>query len=134
MTTHMTTKNILLPREIDKLCREFRQKIQHPILKTQVKEQVDDDNSTICSEFAASLDDKAVYLHFHRDNGLENALFPGGPLFAEMTYRNATKEKAKGPIIKLPPVRLIHHDKTSGDVSDLDSLHSGPDQGRRRRR
>ena len=103
VTTHMTTKNILLPREIDKL-------------------------------FAASLDDKAVYLHCHRDNGLENALFPGGPLFAEMTYKNATKEKAKGPIIKLPPVRLIHHDKTSGDVSDLDSLHSGPDQGRRRRR
>lgn len=133
VTTHMTTKNILLPREIDKLCREFRQK-HNLLLKTQIKEQVDDDNSTICSEFAASLDDKAVYLHCHRDHDVENALFPGGPLFAEMTYRSATKEKAKGPIIKLPPVRLIHHDKTSGDVSDLDSLHSGPDQGRRRRR
>ncbi|KAL7439832.1 hypothetical protein ACHAXH_006570 [Discostella pseudostelligera] len=135
LTKHMAVKNILLPREIDKLCREFRQKHSlHPILKTQVEEQIyDDDTSTIDSEFAESLDDKAVYLHCHTNHDVENAMFSGG-LFAEMAYRNATKERSKGPIVKLPPIRLIHHEKTSGDVSDLDSLHSGPDQGGRRKR
>ena len=135
LTKHMAVKNILLPREIDKLCREFRQKHSlHPILKTQVEEQIyDDDTSTIGSEFAESMDDKAVYLHCHKNHDVENVLFSGG-LFAEMTYRNATKERTKGPIVKLPPIRLIHHEKSSGDVSDLDSLHSGPEQGRRRRR
>lgn len=127
---------LLLPREIDKLCREFRQKhnIQHPILKNQTEEKSDDDTSTICSEFAESLDDKAVYLHCHKDPDVENALFPGGPLFAEMTFRNATKEKEKEPVVKLPPIRLVRHEKASGDVSDLDSLHSGPGQGRKGRR
>lgn len=132
-----STKNykILLPREIDKLCREFRQKhnIQHPILKNQIGEQLDDDTSTICSEFAESLDDEAVYLFCHKDPDVENALFPNGPLFAEMAYRNAIKDN-KEPVVKLPPIRLVHHEKASGDVSDLDSLHSGPGQGRRGRR
>ncbi len=129
---HMTLKNILLPREIDKLCREFRQKhnIQHPNLKTKIDVPLDDDTSTICSDFADSLEDKAVYLHCHKDHDVETALFPGG--FGEMAYRNATREKAEGPIVKLPPLRLVHQEKASGDVSDLDSLHSGHCQAMRR--
>lgn len=129
---HMILKNILLPREIDKLCHEFRQKhnIQRPNLKTKIGVQLDDDTSTICSEFADSLEDKAVYSRCHKDYDVENALFPGG--FGEMSYRNATREKAEGPIVRLPPIRLVQHEKASGDVSDLDSLHSGHGQARRR--
>ena len=132
VTKHMSMKNILLPREIEKLCREFRQKhSKQAVLKSQVEEQLDDDNSTICSEFAESLDDKAVYLHCHKDHELKKSLF-SGPLLSDITYLNATKERSKGPIVKLPPVRMVH-EKLSGDVSDLDSLHSG-DQGRRSRK
>ncbi|KAL7552374.1 hypothetical protein ACHAWF_015609 [Thalassiosira exigua] len=118
-------KNFLLPREMDKLLRGFRQKhSNHPITNGQSEEDYEDDNSTIASADAASLDDKAVYLHCRRDGEEVMKSIFSGPLFAELTWRNCDREK--GPIkndLTLPPVGSIDHDK-SGEVSDLESAHS----------
>ena len=119
-------KSFLLPREMDKILREFRQKnCNHPILRSQAVGQLDheDDNSTIASDFAECLDDKAVYSHCRKEQTLQDSLF-SGTIFAELTFRNATKESSGapiGPTLLLPPVDRIDREQTSGEVSDLDS-------------
>jgi hypothetical protein len=129
-------KSFLLPREMDKILREFRQKnCNHPILRSQAVGQLDheDDNSTIASDFAECLDDKAVYSHCRKEQTLQDALF-SGTLFAELTFRNATKEKSGvpiGPTLLLPPVDRFDREQTSGEVSDLDSPEG---QARRKKR
>mmetsp|Transcript_31256 Transcript_31256/g.56703 ORF Transcript_31256/g.56703 Transcript_31256/m.56703 type:complete len:239 (-) Transcript_31256:90-806(-) len=119
-------KNFLLPREMEKLLKGFRQKhSNHPILKGQLYEDhldYEDDNSTIASDSAESLDDKAVYMQCRKDgDDVMNSLF-SGPLFAEIAWRNCDREMSDGPVLNLPPVGTI--DQQSGDVSDLESLHS----------
>lgn len=123
-------KNILLPREMEKLLRGFRQKhSHHPILRCQSDDDNpdhDDDNSTIASGAAESLDDKAVYMHCRKngDSDVMNSLF-SGPLFAEITWDNCNKEILDGPVLNLPPVGTIDNENDkSGDISDLESLHS----------
>ena len=123
-------KNFLLPREMEKLLRGFRQKhSNHPIMRGRSDEDDpdhDDDTSTIASDSAESLDDKAVYLQCRKngDADVMNALF-SGPLFAEITWNNCNREVLDDPVLNLPPVGTIENENDkSGDVSDLDSLHS----------
>lgn len=129
-------KSFLLPREMDIILREFRQKnCNHPILRSQAVGQLDheDDNSTIASDFAECLDDKAVYSHCRKEQTLQDSLF-SGTIFAELTFRNATKEKSGvpiGPTLLLPPVDRFDREQTSGEVSDLDSPEG---QARRKKR
>ena len=128
-----TIKNCLLPRELDKILRGFRQRHNnHPILKNQTArsrhksyKNDDDDDSTIASDSAESLDDEAVYLHCLKDEDVNHALF-SGPLFAEITLRNARhKVEIEGAdqMLTLPPV-VSNHDDKSDEVSDLESQHS----------
>ena len=134
-------KSFLLPREMDKLLREFRQKnSNHSILAqaaVQTKHQDDDDSSTIASDFAECLDDKGMYVHVCKDPSVVDALF-SGPLFAELAFRNSSKDRSGGPIgpmLILPPLESRTDDKNrsaSGDLSDLDSLQSGTESRRRR--
>ena len=133
---NVSTKSFLLPREMDKILREFRQKnSNHPLLRSQAVGQLDheDDNSTIASDFAECLDDKAVYSHCRKEQTLQDSLF-SGTIFAELTFRNATKEKSGvpiGPTLLLPPVDRFDREQTSGEVSDLDSPEG---QARRKKR
>ncbi|KAL3823919.1 hypothetical protein ACHAXA_007890 [Cyclostephanos tholiformis] len=116
---------LLLPREMSRILREFRQRnSSHPILRTPTAGQSDheDDNSTIASEFAEGLDDKAVYSHCRKEQTLQDALF-SGPLFAELAFLHATATTKSsvptGRTLMLPPVDRIDHE--GGDISDLDS-------------
>jgi hypothetical protein len=73
VTTHMTTKNILLPREIDKLCREFRQK------QTEGNGRRGDDNgggSAVSSKFNASVSvaDRTTDRHWQESGGHRTSL------------------------------------------------------------
>lgn len=128
-------KSFLLPREMDKLLREFRQKnSNHSILAqalVQTNHLDDDDSSTIASDFAECLDDKGMYAR--KDPSVVDVLF-SGPLFAELAFRNATKDRSGGPMLILPPLdsRADKNRSASGDLSDLDSLQSGPKSRRRR--
>ena len=117
-------KNFLLPREMDKLLKGFRQKhSNHPILRPRSAEDDEDDTSTIASDSAESLDDKGVLSHCRKDGDeVMKALF-SGPLFGEIAWRNSGRVISDGPMLTLPPVGSIDHDK-GGDVSDLESLHS----------
>lgn len=120
-------KNFLLPREMEKLLRGFRQKhSNHPILKGRQgdgKMEDVDDNSSIASDCARSLDDKAIYLECARDEEVANGLF-SGPLFAEIALRNCDRERSDGPLLNLPLVGDVMNVDHDGEVSDLDSLHS----------
>jgi hypothetical protein len=136
----VANKSFLLPREMDKLLREFRQKnSNHSILAqamVQTNHHDDDDSSTIASDFAECLDDKGVYIHARKDPSLVDLLF-SGPLFAELAFRNATKDRSGGsigPMLILPPLdsRADKNRSASGDLSDLDSLQSGTKSRRRR--
>ena len=137
----VANKSFLLPREMDKLLREFRQKnSNHSILAqaaVQTKHQDDDDSSTIASDFVECLDDKGIYIHARKDPSVVGVLF-SGPLFAELAFRNSSKDRSGGPIgpmLILPPVDCRTNDKNrsaSGDLSDLDSLQSGTESRRRR--
>eukprot|EP00578_Thalassiosira_sp_NH16_P017216 CAMPEP_0181108218 /NCGR_PEP_ID=MMETSP1071-20121207/17513_1 /TAXON_ID=35127 /ORGANISM="Thalassiosira sp., Strain NH16" /LENGTH=237 /DNA_ID=CAMNT_0023191807 /DNA_START=28 /DNA_END=741 /DNA_ORIENTATION=- len=126
---NVSMKNFLLPREMEKLLRGFRQKhSNHPMLRGRSGGgdiDDEDDNSTIASDFAESLDDKAVYLNCRKDQNVIDSLF-SGPLFAEISLRNAGRGMSDGPVLTLPPVGTIDHDKNgaSGDVSDLESVPS----------
>lgn len=131
-------KSFLLPREMDKLLREFRQNSNHSILAQAVvkPKQDDDDSSTIASDFAECLDDKGMYIHARKDPSVVDVLF-SGPFFAELAFRNVTKNQSGGPIgpmLILPPLdsRTDKNRSTSGDLSDLDSLQSGSESRRRR--
>jgi hypothetical protein len=123
---HVTTKNfLLLPREMSKILREFRQRnSSHPILRTPTAGQPDheDDNSTIASDFAECLDDKAVYSHCRKEKTLQDALF-SSPLFAELAIAHVTAKTTSGVptgrMLMLPRVDRIDHE--CGDISDLDS-------------
>ena len=131
-------KKFLLPREMDKLLRGFRQKnANHPISKGQSaeEEEYEDDTSTIASDFAEPIEDRAVYLHFRKcGDEVMKSLF-SGPLFAEITWRNCNKEVTGEPVLTLPSVGISDHDKC--DVSDLESLPSverrQPKNSRRKR-
>lgn len=131
------SKSFLLPREMDKLLREFRQKnSSHSILAQAAVQTNDDDSSTIASDFAECLDDKGIYGHARKDPSVVDVLF-SGPLFAELAFRNVTKDHSGGPIgpmLVLPPLdsRTNKNRSTSGDLSDLDSLHSITESRRRR--
>mmetsp|Transcript_16332 Transcript_16332/g.34469 ORF Transcript_16332/g.34469 Transcript_16332/m.34469 type:complete len:253 (+) Transcript_16332:104-862(+) len=123
-------KNFLLPREMEKLLRGFRQKhSNHPIMRGQSDDDHpdhEDDSSTIASDSAESLDDKAVYMQCRKkgDDDVMNSLF-SGPLFAEITWNNCNRVITDGPVFNLPPVGTIDNENDkSGDISDLESLHS----------
>jgi len=128
-------KNFLLPREMEKLLRGFRQK-HGPRAGMTGHAGEDypgdgDDDSTIASDFADSINDKAVYLQCRRE-GKEalNSLF-SGPIFAEISLRECDRETTDGPVLNLPPVGMIDRPK-SGDVSELESLHSYASNRRKR--
>eukprot|EP01082_Thalassiosira_pseudonana_P016007 g14180.t1 g14180 contig9:1344336-1344998(-) len=76
-------KNFLLPREMDNLLREFRQKHSNPAMlatdANNIKDKYEDDDSTIAS--AMSLDDDAIYKECLKDDEVKDALFSGS-LFA----------------------------------------------------
>jgi hypothetical protein len=135
---NVSMKSFLLPREMEKLLREFRQKnSNHPILRTQSVGQLDheDDNSTIGSDFAEDLDDEDVYFQCRKEQVVQDALF-SSPLFAELTFRNAAKERLgvpTGPILMLPPFDRIDDEGSSEEASNFDSLHSGAGSRRRKR-
>ena len=129
-------KSFLLPREMEKLLRGLRQKHSNVKVSQDVGGQDDDDNSTIASDYAESLDDRAVYLHCRKGGeDVMNCLFSSSP-FAEIAIRNSDPNKTASrgqPVWTLPPlgsspsesqapsVRLDHD---SGSVSDLESVHS----------
>lgn len=101
--------------------RGFRQK-HTPILSGQPGGEGDeDDNSTIASDFAESLDDKGVYLQCRKDQNVMDSLF-SGPLFAEISWRNCGRKMSDGPVFTLPPVGAVERGESGGDVSDLDSV------------
>jgi hypothetical protein len=122
---HVTTKNfLLLPREMSKILREFRQRnSSHPILRTPTDGQPDheDDNSTVASDFAECLDDKAIFTHCRKDKSLQDALF-SSPLFAELAFAHVSAKTTSGVptghMLMLPPVDRIYHE--GGDISDLE--------------
>ncbi|KAL3801013.1 hypothetical protein HJC23_002306 [Cyclotella cryptica] len=134
-TGRMTSmKSFLLPREVDKLLRGFRQKhSNHNVLTSRPRANSgcypEDDNSTISSDFASSLDDEEVYKQCANDEQVNDAIF-SGPLFAEIARRNSCRKFEVGKDVILPPVVpdltsviRVAVDK-SGDVSDLESDHS----------
>jgi hypothetical protein len=121
----MNMKNLLLPREVDKLLRGFRQKhSNHPILTNRpssgdnVRE---DDDSTIASDFALSISDEAVYKKCVEDDEFKEAIF-SGDLFAAITMRSANKQFRCEDVL-LPSVFPVVAVDKSGEVSDL-SVHS----------
>ena len=122
---HPSTKNLLLPREMDKLLRGFRQKnSNHAVLRGQPDERPqekfdNDDNSTIASDFADSMIDKDVYLHIRQDKTVNDILF-SGPLFAEL----AIKKQDTSPILNCPPeVVLPQVNVGLDDMSDMESVN-----------
>jgi len=131
---NLPTKNLLLPREMDKLLKSFRQRhSDHPILKDQqskVKQgnnsKDDDDNSTIASSSAQSLDDMAVYKNCLQNKDVSEILF-SGPVFSELTVRPSERIDNYGSMlsggITLPPVMDGLTDQDD-DVSDLGSCTS----------
>lgn len=122
----MNMKNLLLPREVDKLLRGFRQKhSNHPILTNRPSSGDDDqdDNSTIASDFALSIDDEVVYKKCNQDKQVKEALF-SSDLFAAITLRSAGKQFVSGDNIVLPPVFPVVAVDKGGDISDLESVHS----------
>ena len=126
----VSMKNFLLPREVDKILRGFRQKHRnHPVLKNaetrlQSEHFKQDDDSTIASDCAQSLDDEAVYTSCIQNENVKSTLF-SGQLFAEIALRNSGREIGdEGPTIALPPVvNSSQHDKCE-EISDLESQHS----------
>ena len=123
----MNLKNLLLPRDVDKLLRGFRQKnSNHPILKNRPNSgdhAKEDDDSTIGSVFALSIDDEAVYIACNEDEQVKEAIF-SSDLFAAITMRNAGKQ-SHGQDVKLPSVfPVVTTVDIGGDVSDLESVHS----------
>ena len=130
---NLPTKNLLLPREMDKLLKAFRQQhSDHPILKDQqgkVKQRNnskdDDDNSTIASSSAHSLDDMAVYKNCLQNKDVSGILF-SGPVFSELTVRPSERIDYAPMLscgITLPPVMDGLTDQDD-DVSDLGSCTS----------
>lgn len=124
----MSMKNFLLPREVDKLLRGFRQKhSNHPILTNRSRPnsagiEVEDDTSTIASDFAMSIDDEAVFKHCIENEQAKDAIF-SGPLLAAITIRNSGRNFQADNVI-LPPVLPVVAVDKGGDVSDLESVHS----------
>ncbi|KAL7521048.1 hypothetical protein ACHAWX_005744 [Stephanocyclus meneghinianus] len=142
----LSMKNFLLPREVDKLLRAFRQKHRnHSALTNQSRSNSgghpEDDDSTISSNFALSIDDEEVYKQCADDEEVNAAIFSGS-LFAAIARRTsgrqfeATKDVILPPVVpELTPVIRVTVDK-SGDVSDLESDHSVADRkktGRKKR-
>lgn len=128
----MNMKNLLLPREVDKLLRGFRQKhSNHPILTNRPSSGDDDqdDTSTIASDFALSIDDETVYKKCNADVQVKEALF-SSDLFAAITLRSAGKHFKTGEDIVLPPVFPVVAVDKGGDISDLESVHSVVDNVR----
>ncbi|KAL7465765.1 hypothetical protein ACHAXS_006088 [Conticribra weissflogii] len=125
----ITMKYLLLPRETERVIRGFRQRhSSHPFLNNPSAAPNgncpdNDDDSTIGSDSAQSLDDEAVYLECIKNEKVSSAMF-SGPLFSEIALIDAAK---KVPIEEdlpnlLPPVVAPLKDRE--DVSDLESLHS----------
>ena len=129
----MNMKNLLLPREVDKLLRGFRQKhSKHPILTNRANfgdDENKDDNSTIASDFALSIDDEVIYKQCNKDEELKSAIF-SGDLFAAITMRNPGRQFS-GEDVHLPSVFPVVDVEKSGDVSDLESVHSVADNARK---
>mmetsp|Transcript_21403 Transcript_21403/g.44915 ORF Transcript_21403/g.44915 Transcript_21403/m.44915 type:complete len:233 (-) Transcript_21403:1818-2516(-) len=125
----ITMKYLLLPRETEKVIRGFRQRhSSHPFFNTPSATPNgncpdNDDDSTIVSESAQSLDDEAVYLECIKNEKICSAVF-SGPLFAEIVLRDSAKNVLCEEDLpnSLPP--LVAPVKDKEDVSDLESLHS----------
>ena len=125
-----TVKNLILaPREADKLLKGFRQAHKREDTNAAAEDDVNDnndDNSSIDTCFADSIDDKNVYLEISKKKDVVDSIFSGS-IFQELTLRNCSTDH-DGPIVSLPPVNLIDSRGKSGDVSsilsDLDeSIH-----------
>lgn len=120
-------KNLLLPRDVDKILRGFRQKHNnHPILTNRPnsgeEKGQEDDDSTIASDFAESIDDEKIYRHIIKDKEAKDAVpVFSGEIFSAITIRNADMQCAD---FILPPVFPLVATENGGDVSDLESLHS----------
>ena len=129
----MNMKNMLLPREVDKLLRGFRQKhSKHPILTNLANSGDDgneDDNSTIASDFALSIDDEVVYKQCNKDEEFKGVIF-SGDIFAAITTRNSGRQFSGEDLI-LPSVFPVVAVDKSGDVSDLESVHSVAENARK---
>lgn len=124
-------KNLLIvPRDVDKLLRGFRQKhSNHPILTNcqDSEGRKDDDDSTIASDFAMSINDEAVYKECNRDEQVKEAIF-SCDLFSAISLRSANKQFQGDRGIFLPSVFPVVASVDNGndgcDVSDLESVHS----------
>ena len=137
-----SVKNLILaPREADKLLRGFRQAHNREDTNVAAKNEVvneDNDNSSIDTSFADSIDDKEVYVVISKKKEVVDSIF-SGRIFQELTLRNCSTDH-DGPIVSLPPINLIDsRGKSSGDVSsilsDLDeSIHPPFDSRTRRKR
>jgi len=120
-------KNMLLPSEVDMLFRRFRQKYGNhpivsncPVLTDNGKQNIDD--STIASDFALSIDDEQICRQCTADEEVRDAIF-SGDLFAALTMRHAEKQCSIQNVV-LPHIFPIVDVEKSGDVSDLESIHS----------
>jgi len=134
-----SVKNLILaPREADKLLRGFRQAHKSDDTNAAAEDDVNDnndDNSSIDTNFADSIDDKAVYVEISKKKEVVDSIF-SGRIFQELTLRNCSADH-DGPIVSLPPINLIDSRGKKGDassiLSDLDeSIHL--DSGTRRKR
>ena len=132
---------ILAPREADKLLKGFRQAHKSDDTNAAVEDSnvaENDDNSSIDTNFADSIDNKEVYLEISKKKEVVESIF-SGKIFQELSIRYCSADH-DGPIVSLPPVNLIDsRGKSNGDVSsilsDLDeSIHPPMDSGTRRKR
>ena len=114
---------LLLPRETTKLLRSFRQKVQSK--GGQEQAAADGDDSSICTDDCASLDDRAVFVSINSCEKAREYVF-SGPVFAELSLQ----EKRPGPNA-LPPLTVSSE---PDDVSDLESLASKQPETRRRKK
>ena len=137
-----SVKNLILaPREADKLLKGFRQ--AHKSDDTNAEDDVInaveiDDNSSIDTNFADSIDDKDVYVEIAKKKEVVDSIFSGS-IFQELTLRNCSTDH-DGPIVSLPPVNLIDSRRgmSNGDISsilsDLDESIIHPMDSRTRRK
>jgi len=136
-----SVKNLILaPREADKLLRGFRQARKREDTNAAAEDDVNDnndDNSSIDTSFADSIDDKGVYVEISKKKDVVDSIF-SGRIFQELTLRNCSTNH-DGPIVSLPPVGVIDsRGKSNGDVSsilsDLDESIGRMDSRTRRKR
>jgi len=117
-----SVKNLILaPREADKLLRGFRQARKREDTNAAAEDTnavENDDNSSIYTNFADSIDDKRVYLEISKKKEVVDSIFSGS-IFQELTLRNCSTDHDV-PIVSLPPVGVIDsRGKSNGDVSSI---------------